>query len=133
MERHQEDDEDSESDRGSQPDSLTTTLRMSKIESDWVLVRFQERRAREAILQREAALQAQEPGTKGSGGQLCSADHPRRVNKYYQKMSAVQLEDRGARWGCISFEQLAVSREARGWPTATMYSGPSPVTAQHRD
>ena len=133
MERRQEDDEDSEIDRGSQPDSLTTTLTISKTESEWVLVRLQEKRAREAILQREEALQAQEPGTTGSGGQLRSADHPRRVNTDYQTMSADQLEDRGARWGCISFEQIAVSREARGWPTATMYSGPSPVTAQHRD
>ncbi|MCP3660884.1 MAG: hypothetical protein GY696_00060, partial [Gammaproteobacteria bacterium] len=48
-------------------------------------------------------------------------------------MSADQLEDRDARWGCISFEQIAVSREARGWPTMMMYSRPSPATSQHRD
>ena len=48
-------------------------------------------------------------------------------------MSADQLEDRGARWGCISFEQIAVSREARGLPVATMYSSPSPETIRHRD
>ncbi|MCP3666809.1 MAG: hypothetical protein GY696_30650 [Gammaproteobacteria bacterium] len=48
-------------------------------------------------------------------------------------MSADQLEDRGACWECISFKQIAVSREARGWPTMMMYSGPSPVNAQHRD
>ena len=133
MERRQEDDEDSRSDRGSQPDPLTTPPRMSKMESDWVMVRLRERRAREAILHREAALQAHESSLKSSGGQLRSADHPRRANKDFQTMSADQLEDRDARWGCISFEQIAVSREARGWPTMMMYSRPSPATSQHRD
>ncbi|MCP3666953.1 MAG: hypothetical protein GY696_31415 [Gammaproteobacteria bacterium] len=48
-------------------------------------------------------------------------------------MSADQLEDRGARWGCISLEQIAVSRKARGLPVATLYSSPSPETIQQRD
>ncbi|MCP3667038.1 MAG: hypothetical protein GY696_31865 [Gammaproteobacteria bacterium] len=84
--------------------------------TDWVLARLREKRAREAILHREKALRAQKPVITGSGGQQLSADHPRRVNTGYQTMSADQLEDRGARWGCISLEQIAVSRKARGNP-----------------
>ncbi|MCP3666854.1 MAG: hypothetical protein GY696_30900 [Gammaproteobacteria bacterium] len=97
------------------------------------MARLLEKRAREAILQREEALRAQKPGTTGSGGRQRSADHPRRVNTDYQTMSADQLEERGARWGCILLEQIAVSREARGLPVATMYSSPSPETIRHRD
>ncbi|MCP3663300.1 MAG: hypothetical protein GY696_12535 [Gammaproteobacteria bacterium] len=133
MERRQEDDEDDSSEEGSQPDPLITPPRMSKMESDWVVIKLRERRSEEAISWREEALQAQEASLKSSGGQLWSADHPCRANTDFQMMSPDQLEDRGARWGCISFEQIAVSREARGWPTMMMYSRPSHATSQHQD
>ena len=48
-------------------------------------------------------------------------------------MGPDQLEARGARWGCTFFEQIAVSREARGWPIMSRYSGPSPATSRQRE
>ncbi|MCP3662032.1 MAG: hypothetical protein GY696_05970, partial [Gammaproteobacteria bacterium] len=86
MERHQEDDEDDSSDEGSQPDPLITPPRMSNMESDWVVIKLRERRAKEAISWREEALQAQEASLKSSGGQLRSAAHPRRANTDFQTM-----------------------------------------------
>ncbi|MCP3664502.1 MAG: hypothetical protein GY696_18765 [Gammaproteobacteria bacterium] len=132
MERRQEDDEEQERQRiATRPFNYPTEDVKDGIRLG--MVRLRERRAKEAILHREAALQAHESSLKSSCGQLRSADHPRRANKDFQTMSADQLEDRGARWGCISFEQIAVSREARGWPTMMMYSWPSLAKSQHRD
>ncbi|MCP3667547.1 MAG: hypothetical protein GY696_34485 [Gammaproteobacteria bacterium] len=48
-------------------------------------------------------------------------------------MGPDQLEARGARWGCISFEQITASREARKWPILSRYSGPSPATSRQRE
>ncbi|MCP3665859.1 MAG: hypothetical protein GY696_25750 [Gammaproteobacteria bacterium] len=48
-------------------------------------------------------------------------------------MGPDQLEARGAHWGCISFEQIAASREARKWPIFSRYSGPSPATARQQE
>ena len=51
----------------------------------------------------------------------------------YRTLSADQLEDRGARWGRISLRQIAVSKEARGPPVATLYSVLSPEIIRQRD
>ncbi|MCP3665927.1 MAG: hypothetical protein GY696_26090 [Gammaproteobacteria bacterium] len=133
MERRREDDEDDSNGEGSPPDPLITPPRMSKMESDWVMIKLRQKRAAEAISWREEALQAQEASLKSSGGQLRSADHPRRTNLDFQTMSPDKLEARGTRWGCISFEQIAVSREAREWPTMIRYSGSSHATSRQRD
>ncbi|MCP3667193.1 MAG: hypothetical protein GY696_32655 [Gammaproteobacteria bacterium] len=121
MERRREDNEDDRNGEGLPPDPFSTPQRMSKMESDWVMLKLRQKRAAEAILWREEALQAQETSLKSSGGQLQSTDHPRRTNLDFQTMGPDQLEVRGARWGCTSFEQIAVSREARGWPTIIRY------------
>ncbi|MCP3662451.1 MAG: hypothetical protein GY696_08160 [Gammaproteobacteria bacterium] len=133
MERRRKNDEDDRKGEGSPPDLLSTTPRMSKGESDWVKLTHRQEQVAEAKLWKEEARRARKPRFKNSGGQIRGADHPRRTNLDFQTMGPDQLEARGARWGCISFEQITASREARKWPILSRYSGPSPATARQRE
>ena len=94
------------------------------------MLKLRQKRAAEAISWRE---EAQETSLKSSGGQLQSADHPHRTNLDFQTKGPDQLEARFAHWGCTSFEQIAVSREAREWPIMIRYSGPSHSSSRQRE
>ena len=48
-------------------------------------------------------------------------------------MSALQLEERGARWGHISMEQLETSMEARKQPGVSFYPDTGPGSTEQRD
>ncbi|MCP3662138.1 MAG: hypothetical protein GY696_06520 [Gammaproteobacteria bacterium] len=106
---------------------------MSKGESDWAKLTLRQAQVAEAILWKEEARRSHKTRLKNSGGQVRGADHLRRTNLDFQTMGPDQLEARGARWGCISFEQITASREARKWPILSRYSGQSPATARQGD
>ncbi|MCP3665987.1 MAG: hypothetical protein GY696_26395 [Gammaproteobacteria bacterium] len=57
MERRRENDEDDRKGEGSPPDVLSTTQRMSKVESDWARLTLRQAQVAEAISWREEAWQ----------------------------------------------------------------------------
>ena len=135
MEKRRENDEDDKKGEGSPPDLLNTTPMMSQGESDWAKLTLRQEQVAEAFLWKTEAWPWRAPKEKfqNVGGQIRGADHPRRTNLDSQTMGPDQLEARGAHWGCISFEQIAASREARKWPIFCRYSGLSPATARQRE
>ncbi|MCP3667546.1 MAG: hypothetical protein GY696_34480 [Gammaproteobacteria bacterium] len=71
MERRRENDEDDRKGRGSPPpDLLSTTPRMSKVESDWARLTLRQVQVAEAISWKEEAWRAHETSLKNSSGQL---------------------------------------------------------------
>ncbi|MCP3668183.1 MAG: hypothetical protein GY696_37800 [Gammaproteobacteria bacterium] len=120
--------------RRTQSEPPTDTLIVSKSDAEWIRTLLQEKQAKDQEGQREKeALQAREQAATALGGQQCSADHPRRVDKSYQTMSAWQLEERGARWGHISLEQLKTSMEARKQPGVSFYPKTDLGSTEQRD
>ncbi|MCP3664962.1 MAG: hypothetical protein GY696_21110, partial [Gammaproteobacteria bacterium] len=116
------------------PEPPTETLRVSKSEAEWIRTLLQAKQAKNQEFQREKeALQAREQSAMVLGGQQRSADHPHRVDTGYRTMSAWQLEDRAARWGHISLEQLEARMDARKQPGIALYPGTDPGSTEQRD
>ena len=122
-----------ESTKETWPEPSTETLRVSKSDAEWIRTLLQAKLEEDQERQREKeAVQAEEQPATLSGGQQRSADHPHRVDTGYRTMSAWQLEEREARWGQISLEQLEASMEAREQPGIALYPGTDPGSTEQQ-